>query len=132
MSLILESSFSLVRRTETGESLLSDVPLFVDYVNRTVSGSLSGTGNTVTSQIQFAVKARWSVADHNLAWGVQYVESSISQTSISGVFDIDRYKSQYEVDSGTGGGTSEVAQRDPSAFVQDSWQVSPALCVNVG
>jgi hypothetical protein len=128
-NLILESSFSMVTRQEEYDPAGHSGPyFFIDYASNSIGGTLDRTFET-TTQMHGGLRATFAIGNHTLKSGVEYVESAYESQDVWQ--DIAKYSdSEYWLLYRDFAGS--VRTRNPSLYVQDSWQLSERFCVNAG
>ncbi len=129
--LFLESSLSFGALTSTIKPALQggEALEYFDYISMTHSGGLGIT--QVKSDINLfdgSIKGTLSLSEHTIKAGFGY--EIISTYRYEDWNLLSRYPTyyyyQYELLDGT------VKQKNFSAFLQDSWQIAPRICFNVG
>ena len=128
---MLESSISMTTRTDSYQpaTVAGDAFAFLDDATKTMSGGYGFRSYEFTRQIGASLKGSFGLGAHTLKTGLAYLDVSLDsdyrQRRIEKVDDTTYFKQDYSI-------LGPVRHRDPSLFVQDSWQVSDRLCINGG
>lgn len=136
--LLVEASLAQFTRLETAEPATpaGREPIVIDRTNGTLYGG-HGFGTRFDSRRRSArADISWQVTTHQFKGGVQYEELygdisiDIARSSAGGTItreDIDLWSWHSNLQK-NGRGTN----RNPSLYVQDSWQLTPRLLLNAG
>lgn len=128
----LQGLVARVDRRDTGEGATdvgrSEV-FYVDYFNNVWSGGVGSTWDSYRHSTVGKVWANFLLGDHLLNGGVEYKTNGVN--NIYDYRTIERYDSVYYGEA-IGKGWSEVSNRIPSVFIQDSWRIFPSLNVTAG
>lgn len=104
-------------------------PSFVDLVSGTASGGQGFTTmNPAQKLLNGSIKAMLVLQDHIIKAGMGYSYNSTKNEIIWKYFE-RRSKYYWRIDEII---TGTVKQRNFSGFIQDSWQITPRLCMNAG
>ena len=128
---VLDASISRVAELYNSEpsTVLGTQPSFIDHSTGTISGGIGGGINDSGTKVRSTITATLTVGNHVLKSGLEYLDNTLSsQTHFSGFwkYSDSSYIAIFDNHSGT------VGVRIPSAFVQDSWDVSSQWHINAG
>jgi hypothetical protein len=128
-NILLESSLSLVSRQDEYNPVGHSEPYnYVDNTNNSVSGTFNRTFEK-TSNTQAGLRGTITSEDHLLKAGIEYMNL---QYDAEDVWDYlikasdNSYLYEHRDFSGN------VSSRNPSVFIQDSWQISERVSLNGG
>ncbi len=128
-NLILESSISMVSRKDEYNPVDHSEPyLFIDYGSNTIGGTFQRT-HEATTRVHGGLRGTLALDEHTLKAGIEYTEMGYESS------DAWQYLNKFSDSSflytyRDFAGNAWI--RDPSFYVQDSWQISERLCVNAG
>jgi len=131
-NLLLEGSISYLRWWQSAQPIVESAKeevQFVDQETGTISGGIGMYWDPRITQTTAEAKATWILNRHTLKGGIGYREKTlhdgiyVNQLIRSG--DTTWLKADWTSDATT-------RNRLPSAFLQDSWQVSSSVCLNGG
>lgn len=129
--LIMKASIAKVTRHDTGQPATeagNDV-FFYDEITHTQSGGTGGWYDSYRYNTLSSISISHPFNTHNLTAGIEYkVNGTDNRYFYNNI--MRAHDSIYVEDIGEGFQT--VQQRIPSVFLQDSWQIFPSLCFNIG
>jgi len=128
----LETFFSRIRRkeqnlpaTEAGQ----DERFFYDMGTGTASGGSPGWINDLSTEMTFGLKGTWMLRKHLLKFGLEYRDDRLNNDwTWSGVLRSDE-STYIDVLVHSAG---VFANRIPSVFAQDTWEIDRRLRLNLG
>ncbi|RMF61765.1 MAG: TonB-dependent receptor [Calditrichaeota bacterium] len=118
-------------------------PLFVDLQTSTYSGGVPNEFDNNSVRITSTLKASYFLSKHTLKAGIEFEDVSLLSTSLEtpdaqtahtaqGLNWVLRvHDSLYFASAGQGDDT-RVRNRIPAFFLQDHWQITPRLLINLG
>jgi hypothetical protein len=129
--ILIESSLSHIRRKDKNQpatDLARNEPLFIG-IDGTWSGGSSGSTKNLSVQSTFRINGTLQLRKHLVKAGFEYRDN---QLDFKGTFTVDGQRAPDFFLRVSEASQGKVHSRIPSLFVQDAWQISNRLGINVG